>query len=108
MVFLLGILLVGCHQNICYDAPPEIYNTGKIYGYDMTLCACCGDVVIDIDNDEYDKNHFRFVSLPANSGIDLQTATYPISVKFKWHLDENHGCIQQYPRIIIEKIEVLN
>lgn len=107
-VLLLWLLFAGCHQYICCDSPPELYNTGKIYGYDMTLCACCGDVVIDIDGDNYDQNHFRFVSLPANSGIDLQTTTYPIPVKFKWHLDESHGCKQTHPRIIIDAIEVLN
>lgn len=105
-LIIFTLLLSSCKHDICCDTPPYA-STGKILGYDMALCACCGDYKIDIGGDAYDEHHYRFVSLPANSGIDLQNATYPIYVQFNWHLDESHGCQSMFPRIIIDAISPL-
>ena len=61
-------------------------STATIIGRDMALCDCCGDWKIIIDNMVYPANVLlpfvhQFKFLPANSNINLETATFPLNVK---------------------------
>ena len=92
---ILIVLLISVTILSCIKEPQEEYN-GRIIGYDLRLCACCGGTLIVIDNATY-----RFDSLPANSGIDLSKDTFPIYVVVKWHKKSN-PCLGD--EIIIDKI----
>ena len=63
--------------------------TGQILGSDLALCPCCGNWILKIDGVQ---NTYQFLTLPANSGIDLNMATFPIAVKFNWSIDEASPC----------------
>lgn len=64
-------------------------STGQIVGRDLALCACCGNWILKIDGVQ---NACQFLTLPGNAGIDLNTATLPIAVKFNWSIDEASLC----------------
>lgn len=57
-------------------------NTATITGPDLTMTVCSGGYWIAIDGISAPA---RFNTLPAGSGIDLTTATFPIHVKLNWH-----------------------
>ena len=59
------------------------YNA-SITGPDMTMTPCSGGYWIALDGVTANA---RFLTLPAGSGIDLSTATFPIRVKLNWHVD---------------------
>jgi hypothetical protein len=92
------ILLLLCSTIICcndnnYTSDNlnqlQYKSTGQIVGRDLALCPCCGNWVLKVDGVQ---NTYQFLTLPANSGIDLNTATFPITVKFNWSIDETAPC----------------
>ena len=83
VVFFILIGLAGCQKPNASD----FQSTGIITGVDMKMCACCGGYYIQIDNVTYE-----FETLPAGSNIDLQNATYPITVKLDWQLSTKPAC----------------
>jgi len=80
--FLL-ISLFGCKKQNTND----FQSTGIITGADYKMCACCGGWYIQIDNITY-----TFDTLPVGSTIDLQNATFPITVKLEWKLSTKPTC----------------
>lgn len=90
LVLMISITLLSCKKE-----PQQEYN-GKITGYDLRMCACCGGTIIVIGNATY-----RFDSLPPNSGIDLSKDTFPIYVVVSWH-KKSTQCLGD--EIIIDKI----
>ena len=72
-IFCLGII-VSCGK-VKYS------DTGIITGPNMLMCPtkCCGGFYIDINNTRY-----IFEQLPVNSGINLESSTYPILVDLNW------------------------
>ena len=56
-------------------------SVGLIIGLDKAECACCGNWIIQIDNEQ---DSHQFLELPDNSGIDLNNVVFPISVNLKW------------------------
>ena len=114
LVLLTILFLSNCSKNDdnIIEKPQEkiiVYeSTGKITGRDMALCACCGDWKIIIDNMVYPANVLlpfvhQFKFLPANSNINLETATLPLSVKINWSVD-NNICNGLNGRIVIDDI----
>lgn len=83
--------------------------TGKIVGRDLALCPCCGDWIITIDNNVQPANSipviYQFKTLPIGSNIDLENATFPLSVKFNWSIDYS-TCGGQQGRILIDDISL--
>ena len=77
--FALLVLVISVTILSCKKEPQDEYN-GKITGYDLRMCACCGGIFIQINNAAY-----RFDSLPPKSGIDLAKDTFPIYVVVSWH-----------------------
>jgi hypothetical protein len=90
------ILMIGAFTFISCKKDPQTEYNGKIIGYDLTMCACCGGIIIDID-----KAQYRFDSLPLNSDIDLSKDTFPIYVVVSWH-KKAAQCLGD--EIIIDKI----
>ncbi len=85
MKFLLIALIIvtpffcGCRKTSSTTAyTSTAYITGPDYG--MTMCS--GGYFIKIDTV---TTLTRFSTLPASSGIDLATATFPIHVRLNWH-----------------------
>ena len=95
---LLALTTMGCTNNTETNELP-FTSTAKIIGLDQAECVCCGDWLIEIDNDQ---TRYQFKKLPENTTIDLQNTQFPISVKLNWKLDED-TC---FPHIIIEQIEL--
>jgi hypothetical protein len=73
-LFCLCIVL-SCGKTTTYS------DTGKITGPNMLMCPtiCCSGYYIEISSTKY-----LFQQLPANSGIDLTSSTYPIFVELDW------------------------
>jgi hypothetical protein len=71
------------------------YN-GKITGQDLRKCMCCGGFYVDINDSTY-----RFDSIPANSGINQLTDTFPIYVFVVFH-KKDPQCLGD--EIIIDKM----
>ncbi|MDO5988041.1 hypothetical protein Q4Q39_11560 [Flavivirga amylovorans] len=97
LIITLCSLFLSC-KNDDDSTKIQYESTAIIKGQDLTLCACCGGWVIEIDDITPD---YRFEMLPENSNIDLQKATFPINVKLNWEVDNTCGGIT---RIIIEDI----
>jgi hypothetical protein len=113
-VLLMILIVSGCSKNEenSIEKPQEkviLYeSTGTIMGRDMALCACCGDWKIIIDNMVCPANIIlpfvhQFKFLPANSNINLETATFPLNVKINWSID-NNICNGEFGRIVIDDI----
>jgi len=88
IVIFVVLSLVSCLNDKQNEIDFE--SIGTIIDYDKSMCACCGDGwIISIDGEEQYKT---FDSLPAGSSIDLENASFPISVKLDWE-EENNDCI---------------
>ena len=98
LIFMLSFFICfsGCEKN---KDKIKFESTGIILGADLAECICCGGYIIEIDGDD---GHYRFETLPENSTIDLETATFPLSVKLNWHTDRTCA---ELTYIVIEDIE---
>lgn len=96
-IIVLGMLISITLS--CTKERDEQYN-GVILWDDPTTTPCSGGTYIKIDNELY-----RFLSLPPNSGIDLNNDTgkyiIPIYVVVTWHKSD-HLC--KGDEIIIDAI----
>jgi hypothetical protein len=90
IILLVFIMLACSKENDNYRS------NGVIIGYDISMCACCGGLIIIIDEVRY-----LIDSLPVDSGID-KAATYPFSVKLDWQLIKQ-GCPNN--RISVQRIK---
>jgi hypothetical protein len=83
----------------CQKEDSHIYKSdGLITGPDIRMCACCGGYYIQIDSITYE-----FDTLPDNSGIDLQSTSFPLNVKLDWQLSDKVAC--PATRITISRIK---
>lgn len=78
LVFFIIIanLFWGCQKN---DGKEISDSIGVITGMDSRKCACCWGWIIEIN-----KAVYKFDRIPANSSFDLNTITYPTTVKIEW------------------------
>jgi hypothetical protein len=93
IILAASLLFISCNKDT-YQYKDE----GEITGADLRLCAspCCGGWIIKIK--EY---FYGFDQLPSGTGIDLQTAKFPIKVKLDW----NTTGLCNNTRITISKIK---
>ena len=72
--FFCLVFILSCNKIKYTDA-------GIITGPNMLMCPtkCCGGTYIEINGIKY-----IFEQLPSNSGIDLNSSTYPIFVDLNW------------------------
>ena len=78
-IALFWLSVISCNKTssrIMYS------DAGIITGPNMLICPtkCCSGYYIEINGTRY-----LFEQLPANSGIDLQSAAYPIMVDLNWN-----------------------
>lgn len=64
---------------------------GTLTGVDMTMCACCGGVVLEIDNR---PGTFRIDSLPFMPVEQLMNMTFPKRIQFDYGTTDTCGGIQ--------------
>jgi hypothetical protein len=90
-IILLVFIIIACtKENDNYRS------RGEITGYDVTMCAFCGGLIIFIDEVRY-----LIDSLPVNSEIK-EDETFPFSVKLDWQLIKQ-GCPNN--RISVQRIK---
>jgi hypothetical protein len=92
----IRIILLVFIMMACTKENDNYRSQGEITGYDVTMCACCGGLIIIIDEVRY-----LIDSLPDNSEIN-KVETYPISVKLDWQLIRQ-GCPNN--RISVQRIK---
>lgn len=95
-IFRLMIITISLYIISCKDKNED--PIGKIIGEDSRCCICCGGYFIQID-----QNSYRFRSLPAGSGINLNTVTFPIYVNVAFHKMDTQCWGDE---IIIERIRM--
>lgn len=88
------LVILCCHK----ESSADFKSSGKITGPDYRMCACCGGWYIQIDSTTYE-----FDTLPHNSGINLETESFPLLVKLDWQLTNAAYC--PYGRITIQRIK---
>jgi len=99
VVWSLLLFFSACKDTDVLETGGQYESTGIIYGLDLANCGCCGNWLIEIDeNGERDQ----FLALPQGSGIDLEKAVFPLEVKLNWRIDESSTC----SFILIEDIEL--
>jgi hypothetical protein len=81
VIVILSCLFTRCKKD---DSAPE--SIGVITGMDGRKCACCWGWLVEIDNQTY-----KFDKIPATASLDLNTITYPTTVKIKWR-DAQDDC----------------
>ena len=100
LLIVLGLtLLTNCNSDDD-STKQEFESTAVISGFDLTLCACCGGWIINIDGEESEN---RFSELPQNSSINLENVEFPISIKLNW-TESNEYCGKG---ITIESLELI-
>jgi hypothetical protein len=78
VILTTAILFISCNKDTY-----QYKDAGEITGADLRLCPgpCCGGWIIKIK-----ETFYFFGELPSGSGIDLQTAKFPVKVKLDWSL----------------------
>lgn len=80
LISLSLVFFINCSSNDD-NSETQFESSATIAGLDMAQCACCGGWIININGEDADK---RFSELPQNSNIDLENATFPLSVQLNW------------------------
>lgn len=78
--------LPGCDKNNnagCGNG----YDTGRVIGFDASLCPCCGGWFIEINGDT-----LRPYTLPDNFDAVLNHSTLPVEVCLKWTYNPGKPC----------------
>ncbi len=85
-VFAIAFIAPSCKKS---SSTTSYMNTGTIKGPSPFMTSCGGAYWIVIDGV---AARTTFNTLPTSSGIDLSTATFPISVKLNWHYVTPNTC----------------
>lgn len=96
--FILPIVFLCAVLYACKKEAHVFMDEGQITGPDPRDCACCGGWFLKTAD-----TTFLFDQLPWGSSIDLNTATFPIPVKFDYKADTT-GCGKLMNRIILIQI----
>jgi hypothetical protein len=92
LLIVIPALLLACDGN-----DNNQFSHGKIVGYDLTLCACCGGYVIEIDGETY---RFFDEDIQGTNPLDAWTMNYPVYVLIEWS-PKTGACDQ---RINVQKV----
>jgi hypothetical protein len=65
----------------CSDGEQKCPKTGKVVGYDYTMCACCGGWLVSFEGET-----FRFYSVPDEEGLVdwINSYGFPITIRFDY------------------------
>lgn len=99
-IVFITLLFVRCNNDDNHSSAVKYESTASIVGRDLTLCACCGNWFIQIDDTD---NINLFEALPEGSDIDLENIDFPVDVKLNWSLPEGEPCGFD---IIIDQIQL--
>jgi hypothetical protein len=79
LLLCLSVSLLSCKKE------STTVSDAVITGYDARLCACCGGLMINFENnpDPYTGTFYLINEMPANSGITT-SSTFPIYLKVEW------------------------
>jgi hypothetical protein len=83
LLVVLPAFLVACDGNSDGD---KKFSRGKITGYDMTLCACCGGYVVEIDGGQY---RFSEDDIRGENPFNTWDIDYPVHVFIEWSAKNN-------------------
>ena len=85
LFFAVAITVISLVAHSCKkcDSHDALQSRGQILGGDIRACIGCGGYYIRIDSAQY-----RFFTLPAGSGINLETDPMPINVSLNWHVED--------------------
>jgi hypothetical protein len=86
-LFFLALTITLLTFSSCKREELEFQSVGVITGPDNRMCPCCGGWFIEID-----ENTYRFDKIPDVNDIDLQSETFPLSVKLNYTV-EGCGCL---------------
>lgn len=78
----------------------EYKDVGYFLGEYISLCGCCGGVIIEIDGENYrfdDVNKFN---------IDLEKVSTPFKVDLNWHKSETPYLCDEIIVEVMKKIKV--
>lgn len=80
ITFIFTLVVFNCNSD---DDSIKIQyeSTAKIIGQDLTLCACCGGWIIEIDGA---STSYRFEELPQGSNVNLEQSNLPVDVQLNW------------------------
>jgi hypothetical protein len=95
---LLALFTAPACKKHCGDQ--HFQSKAQIGEADLRKCSCCGGYFITIDGEQY-----RFLALPVNSGINLETEPRPVNVELNWHREATGNCSNEL--IVIEDIRKL-
>ncbi len=98
---LVFLLATGLFVYSCQPESSTALQTGEITGQDFRACHCCRGWYLRAVDTTY-----LFVQLPEGTDIDLETATFPIPVKFE-SMPDTGACAGFDNRIILSHIEVV-
>ncbi len=98
MILITEFILMLCIS--CSMVDDSYKSSGKITGFDIRECSCCGGYYIEIE-----RNTYRFYNLPQNSNLKLDNPVFPIYVNLDWHPDPN-ACLGD--EIIVTRITELS
>ncbi len=75
-----AIMLTSCIIDDYSNDPGHKYQSeGLITGQDFRKCMCCSGWFITIDN-----SHYRFLTIPEGSSLNLDNAKFPVKVLLDW------------------------
>ncbi len=83
-IFCFSLLLSCTKQN-------EYQASGVLTGPDVANCACCGGIVLTIDNQQ---GNYRVDSLPFMSQQQLYNLNFPRKIEFDFTIDSSCGGIE--------------
>lgn len=74
ILLFCSLLIMSCEKT-------KYESSGTINGIDMTMCACCGGYLIDIEGTRY-----RFEKSELPSGFTFNDNQIPLQVELNWEL----------------------
>ena len=77
-IIFAGIFIILIISSCSADENDNM-SDGIITGIDVRECSCCGGYFIAIKDSTY-----RFYTLPAGNGVELENPVFPIYVKLEW------------------------
>ena len=107
LIILIAIVIIfpSCKKSSTTNYTTTYTTTGHIKGPNLSMTICGGSGYWIIFDSDLPTLQTFVDPLPAGSGIDLNTATFPINVKFNWHYKADPNPCKY---IVIDAIEKTN
>ena len=90
LILLAAVLVITPACKKSTRTTTTFMNTATIKGQNLTVPACGAAFFITIHG--ITDSNAQFNTIPASSGIDLSTATFPLNIKLNWHAVAGNQC----------------